>query len=393
MKTLIWNCYGLGNPLTVKAPQDWCWIDRSNIVFVMETKIDSRRLELIRNKCGFANGVCVSSNGRTGGLGLWWRDLNMVVASFSAHHIDTNVCDETGSPIWKFIGVYGWPETANKHRTWDLMCGIHAGCTIPMIFGGDFNEILGLHEKSGGQLRGKRQMDAFRDALDECGLRDLGFKGNIFTWERGLSMDALVLDGWCSLFPYSELINFPICHSDHAAVLLKFGQKNECNRKGKLFRFEALWLLNEECNKVVSNAWVCGVTKPIHKRITRVGEGLSSWAGHKLGNIKKRIKKAEKKLQEAQGGWFDASRLALCINIKKEIDELRRLEESYWHTRARSNELRDGDKNTEYFHHKASQRRAKNFISGLYDDSGVWRKSVDDMDGVISDYFGSFFKH
>lgn len=39
---------------------------------------------------------------------------------------------------------------------------------------GDFNEILFLFEKKGGRIREERQMVAFRDALEDCELNDLG---------------------------------------------------------------------------------------------------------------------------------------------------------------------------------------------------------------------------
>ena len=41
---------------------------------------------------------------------------------------------------------------------------------------GDFNEILFLDEKLGWLDRPKRKMQSFRDALDYCRMKDLGFK-------------------------------------------------------------------------------------------------------------------------------------------------------------------------------------------------------------------------
>ena len=46
---------------------------------------------------------------------------------------------------------------------------------------GDFNEILRLDENQGWLVRPERQMQGFRDALDFCGFKDLGFNGFPFT--------------------------------------------------------------------------------------------------------------------------------------------------------------------------------------------------------------------
>ena len=49
---------------------------------------------------------------------------------------------------------------------------------------GDFNEIIRQGEKLGGAIRNRRQMQLFRDVLDECGFLDLGFLGSRFTWSK-----------------------------------------------------------------------------------------------------------------------------------------------------------------------------------------------------------------
>ncbi|KAL2903383.1 3-methylorcinaldehyde synthase tropA [Bienertia sinuspersici] len=85
-----------------------------------------------------------------------------------------------------------------------------------------------------------------------------------------------------------------------------------------------------------------------------------------------RIKEIEKQLKYFQSHRPDQAMLARCNELADDLDDLHRLEESYWHTRARDNEIRDGDKNMSYFYHKASQRRRRNYIKGLYDESGNW---------------------
>lgn len=84
--------------------------------------------------------------------------------------------------------------------------------------------------------------------------------------------------------------------------------------------------------------------------------------------------------------------LEACQLLSDELDDLHKLEESYWHARARVNELRDGDKNTAYFYHKANQRGQINSIEGLVDEDGVWHGKGKALELHVERFFGSLFK-
>lgn len=96
----------------------------------MEIKIDARRLELIRNRCGIVNGICLHNNGKSGGVGLWWQDVTVNITTYSTHHIEAVVWDKQNNPCWKALGIYGWPEAANKHYTRSLMREIRNSCAL-----------------------------------------------------------------------------------------------------------------------------------------------------------------------------------------------------------------------------------------------------------------------
>ena len=85
--------------------------------------------------------------GLSGGMGLWWNDLNVIIRSFSAHHIAADICDENDVVVWCAVGVYGWAKVAHKCHTWALMRQLGANTNLPTVYFGDFNEITGLHEK------------------------------------------------------------------------------------------------------------------------------------------------------------------------------------------------------------------------------------------------------
>lgn len=128
-------------------------------------------------------------------------------------------------------------------------------------------------------------------------------------------------------------------------------------------------------------------------RIENCAAKLSSWADVTFGAIKKKISSTEKRLKAAQRCQPDARMLATCKSIAEELNSLHKLEESYWHLRLRANEIRDGDKNSQYFHHKASSRQWRNTIKGLTDPcDGGWKTSKADIERLITAYYQNLFQ-
>jgi len=79
------------------------------------------------------------------------------------------------------------------------------------------------------------------------------------------------------------------------------------------------------------------------------------------------------------------------LEVSKRLDDLLLKQEIFWHQRSRVCWLKHGDKNTKYFHSKASQRRQRNFIKGIWDSQQNWVKEINDIVGVVMNYFESLF--
>lgn len=77
--------------------------------------------------------------------------------------------------------------------------------------------------------------------------------------------------------------------------------------------------------------------------------------------------------------------------IEKELRQLRQHQETAAWQRCHPFVLRDGDKNTSYFHTKASNKRRRNRLKGLEDAHGVKQKSHEGMKSIVINYFSDLF--
>lgn len=66
-------------------------------------------------------------------------------------------------------------------------------------------------------------------------------------------------------------------------------------------------------------------------------------------------------------------------------------EEVIWKQRSRISWLKEGDKNTKFFHSNVSQRQNRNRIEGLLDEVGVWNKGDEAVGEMAINYFQNIF--
>ena len=125
---------------------------------------------------------------------------------------------------------------------------------LPWLCVDDFNEITRAHEKSRERLRSSKQMEDFRDVLDECGLHDLGFSGNKFTWCNGHEEGHMVWERfdravgsveWMDMFPTSKVVHLECVTLDHKPFMIFLaGIPKKINNPWK---FEQMWMEDVGC--------------------------------------------------------------------------------------------------------------------------------------------------
>ena len=78
---------------------------------------------------------------------------------------------------------------------------------------------------------------------------------------------------------------------------------------------------------------------------------------------------------------------SLEIGNKSLLDHETRM----WKQRSRILWLSKRDGNTKYFHTRASHRFKKNSLRGIYNSNNVWTKNMEEVVGVITDFYQELF--
>lgn len=399
MKILAWNCRGLASLRAVRALLEVQKREKPDILFLSETHLGKAKAENLRRRLGCDKFIIHKSDGRSGGLLLLWKkEVVIKQLNISQYYIDVAVGE---GEQWRLSGIYGEPNWDHKYRTWEALRHLKNCSSLPWLAVGDFNEILFHFEKEGGRARSQKQMQDFHDALHDCDLVDMGYSGDMFTWQRGKIRECLdrgVTNAqWSNLFPNASLANGETIKSDHRPLIVDTDQADtlRVSAGGSPKRFEARWLKEESVHEIVHTAWTRAVAQgqgsPLMTKVNMIHSDLHVWDKEVLKQPVHRIKKLKRELEVLRRGEMTDQSVAAQKEILLQLELLLEQEEIYWVQRARANWLKHGDRNTNFFHHHASSRRRKNLIKGVVDEEGVRHEDNTMMGAMIKEYFSTLF--
>ena len=181
-----------------------------------------------------------------------------------------------------------------------------------LIVFGDFNKILHPDEKLGGLDRDTRQMREFRDCLNMCGLFDLGFVGQRYTWCNGwfgeqrtkLRLDRMVVnESWWEKFPEAMVHHYSMSILDHYLLTLFLHRRQPKKQVRKRFFFEAMLTTKEGCREVIEEAWNLMKRDPefrLTDRLRSCKERVQSWNGRVFGIVNKILRQKQGQLQQLE---------------------------------------------------------------------------------------------
>ncbi|KAL6329204.1 hypothetical protein AAG906_014814 [Vitis piasezkii] len=228
---------------------------------------------------------------------------------------------------------------------------------------GDFNVILSQRERSRqGRLSGA--MRSFAQIVDDLELIDLPMQGGIATWNGGRNNQSwarldrfLVTQQWLDMFSGVAQCRMHRPTSDHFPILLMGGG---IRRGPTPFRFENMWLKVDGFIDLLRGWW-----QGIEVR------GRASFRlAYKMKVLKHNIKV-----------WNREVFGRLEVNKNSALQHL-----EYWDGKSRELWLKEGDRNTGYFHRMANAHRRNNSMDRIMINGELLTEDQEVRDGIVNEF-------
>ncbi|GKU88725.1 hypothetical protein SLEP1_g2954 [Rubroshorea leprosula] len=156
-----------------------------------------------------------------------------------------------------------------------------------------------------------------------------------------------------------------------------------------------MWLRDDNCREIVQQGWSStpgsGNWDGLLAKVKACSSTLESWNLTHFGHVQRRIKQNITALEALQCQPESAKSLSEEKQLLVETEEWLEREEILWRQRSRDIWLQEGDRNTRFFHMRASRRRERNTVGKLLKDDGQWTDNPAEIRSIASSYFESLF--
>lgn len=369
------------------------------MIFIQESKMEMIDSKIIRTiwKDGDLDFRFSPSLGNSGGLFTIWKKSNFDLksATIERHWIMISGTLIPSGFECSFVNIYNPCDLSARNEVWSELTQACKLSESPCLLIGDFNEVLDASER-GSQIVSTNGINAFKSFLQDLELMEIPSSNSNFTWFRGQSksnIDRMFIHSqWLTIFPALQISHLKRSLSDHCPILVQSKVKNWGPRP---FRFVDAWLTHPGCMKLIKETWSQSGNCGVMEKMKRVKSKLKCWNVAEFGHIDKKIQELENKIQNIDSIANDR------LLVTGEIDERRdaqmelwqwmKRKESFWAQQSRSKWLREGDRNTRYFHVTASLRRRNNNINSLTCDNRLLDTPEEIKEAAVI-FFRNLFK-
>ncbi|XP_010324843.1 uncharacterized protein [Solanum lycopersicum] len=332
--------------------------------FANSSQLDSYRMRLLMDY-SYSN-----SNNK---IWIFWSDkVKCQIVDMDQQHISCEVIHEHCSDNFHITYVYAKCKEYLRKPLRDGM--LKWSTTVkPWCIIGDFNVITSTQEKCGGRAYNINKSLEFINIIESCGLTDLGYHGQYFTWCNHRKDGAriwkrldrgMVNDKWMEKMPKTTITHFPSVGSDHCPLLMEISDNKE--HVIRYFKFLNCWTENYSFLKTVESCWKRQVEgKPMwkfHTKMKRLTATLRYWSKKEYGDVFAKVKEYEELISSVETSSIQDNSKEKRENlhyVNAQYIKYLKLEYVILQQKTQLHWLKEGDANSKYFHAVLRGRRKK----------------------------------
>ena len=286
---------------------------------------------------------------------------------------------------------------------WEELFGLANWWDVPWCVGGDFNVVRFPSERLGAD-QFTLAMNDFSEFIFSLGLMDIPLEGGKFTWSNNRTTPAmsrtdrfLFSSDWEDRYPTVIQKRLPKLSSDHFPILLECGKFLRGKRP---FRFKNMWLKAEGFDEMVRGWWEAyqfdGTPSFIlTRKLKALKLDLKKWNAKVFGNVEHKRTQLMMQLNQfdvlVENHPLSKDEILQKERIRADLERNTLMDEISWRQKSQALWLREGDKNTRFFHRLANSHRRNNTISTLL-INGDLSSEPDDIAECITRFYHNLFK-
>jgi len=309
--------------------------------------------------------------------------------------------------ILNLINIYA--PYKNRLAYWERIFQSRILEVKSLLMAGDFNLALGSAEcwgncRSPGNMAGRFRRELLnRDVVDVvpenmCPTWDNSRIGQAYIAKR---IDRVIMHVSIYAKMGTPVLSIGSDHiSDHRPIFLKWREK--VRRLGYPFKFNRVHLTDPSFNDKISNKWKSlhedemAPFMPFRIKMDRLRIVTMEWQRLKRRLDKQELENARRELdslcQSADPNSLSFDQKILIRNLEKKKQQILQRKEATWRLKSRAIWLKEGDRNTSFFHRFANARRERNTIWSIKDDLGNILSSQEEITREAVSFFHSHFK-
>ncbi|XP_060965141.1 uncharacterized protein LOC133034132 [Cannabis sativa] len=352
----------------------------------METKCAAGRGDSLCRSLSFDHVFEVPRIGLGGGLlVLWNSDVVVNILNSSSNHVDCIITfnDNISTHVSCY---YGSLYIHDKTQSWILLDRLYDNAPLlPWIILGNFNDYLSLSDRSSNTNPPNYAMVNFQRFLCKFSLFPLNPIGSKYTWKHGTICERLdwgiVNHGWQQTFPKTTLYHLGFYGLDHRVHRVVLEDDSMALPKQK----KSSWLYSSSSRAPISLNAFLDKQQACVNDIRTWNEGFNS--------LSSRIRALERSINTINSNLpLSSDNVKQVTALQSQLDSLLYKNEILWKQRFKIHWLQAGNKNTRYFHNKATVRKKRNHIRKLKCSDGRIVTSFGEICNEVCSYFGDLFQ-